>query len=72
MTEYGLFNDEGCVEGQMYSPEEAVQRLAELIATGEIDETDHGLAVLPICSDHDEQPRDTCEECFTDDDDIAV
>ena len=57
MSEYGLFNDEGCVEAQFYSVEEALRALKFYDPDDDID-------VREICPDHDEQARDTCEECF--------
>lgn len=56
MTEFGLFNDEGCVEAGFYSEAEA--RAA-------IDDEDE-LTAREICPEHEEQARDTCEDCFAD------
>lgn len=56
-TEFGLFNDEGCVEAGFYSAEEARQAM-ETRYTG-----DDELEVEEICPDHPEQPRCGCEEC---------
>lgn len=63
MTEYGLFNDEGCLEAQMYSPEEAEARRQEYIAEGEHPDD---VTAKEICPDHEGQPKDSCEECFAD------
>lgn len=63
MTEFGLFSDEGCVEAQMYSHAQAKARLVELVAE---DEDNGELGIYEICPDHEEQARDTCEECSQD------
>lgn len=56
-TEFGLFNDEGCVANQFYSRHEA-----EAFMLTEYEEDDE-LHVAEICPEHEEQERDTCEEC---------
>jgi hypothetical protein len=61
--EYGIFNDEGCIERQFWTEEEAGLALADLYASGE-----SGLTIHVLCPDHEEQPRDYCEECATDGD----
>lgn len=58
--EYGIFNDEGCVERQFWSSGEAAEFIAD-----NYDEED-GLEVRELCPDHDEQPYDACEECYAD------
>lgn len=62
--EFGIWSDAagGIVESQMHSPQEAAARLAELVADGE-DADD--LKVVPMCEDHEEQPKYGCEECDT-------
>lgn len=66
MTEYGLFTDEGCLEAQMYSAEEAEARRQEYIAEGEhLDD----VTVQEMCPDHEGQPRGGCEECLADEPD---
>lgn len=57
MTEYGIFNDEGLVEGDFYTPEEAREAIRERY------ETDDDLIVLEVCPEHREQPRHACDEC---------
>lgn len=57
MTEYGLFNDEGLLEGQFYSVAEAEAAIADRYS----DEDD--LHVSEVCPDHPDQERDNCEEC---------
>lgn len=55
--EYGVFNDEGCLEAQMYSEAEAQEALRSRYA-------DEPYAyAAPVCPDHEEQPKDECEEC---------
>lgn len=55
---FGLFNDEGCVEGD-YSEAEAVARLAKY----ESEDPDHGMWVAEQCPDHPEHEKDSCELC---------
>jgi hypothetical protein len=62
MTEWGVFNDEGCVERGLWSAEEA--GLAVILHRKAGDE--HAEA-KEMCSDHEEQPKYYCEECFGDD-----
>lgn len=57
MVEYGLFNDEGMVEGGFRSLEEAREAIWD-----RYDEDDE-LSVLEVCPDHEEQPKYGCEEC---------
>jgi hypothetical protein len=56
MDEYGLFNDEGCVEAGIWSMSEAQQRLADYNPGDD-------LHISIICPEHSEQEKDTCEEC---------
>ena len=65
--EYGIFNDEGCIESQLWTEGEAQIALAHWYTEGE-----RHLSIHRICPDHDEQPADFCEECLaeeTDEDD---
>lgn len=55
-TEYGIFGDEGLVEGDFYSKEEAKKRL-------EKEYPDSGLWVDECCIEHREQRKEHCEEC---------
>jgi hypothetical protein len=57
MTELGLFNDEGLMEGQFYSMAEAQLAIAERYTP------EDGLVILKICADHPEQADKTCEDC---------
>lgn len=57
MIEYGLFNDEGLVEGQFYSKEAAGSAIKDRYS----DEDE--LEIYEVCPDHAEQPRYACEEC---------
>jgi hypothetical protein len=56
-TEYGLFNDEGCVERGLWSRAEAERELARYSDEDE-------LTAKALCEVHDEQAADDCEECF--------
>ncbi|WP_156161944.1 hypothetical protein [Nocardia vulneris] len=65
MTEYGIFSAEGCVSSQHYSSKEAEEALADLVDDPEgYDPGD--LEVVEICSEHEEQRADSCEECPND------
>ena len=55
-TEWGLFSDEGLIEGDYYSKEDA-----EIAAT--YYDPDDNIEVLEVCSEHPDQPRIYCEEC---------
>ena len=57
-SEYGIFNDEGMIDGPFYSKGEAEKVMAELVAQDE-----PNLTVSEICPDHAEQDRYSCEEC---------
>lgn len=61
---WGVFNDEGCTDA-FDTREEADARAAEYRAA------DGGywadlISVHEVCPDHEEQPKYSCEECFTD------
>jgi len=55
--EYGLFNDEGLVEGGFYDRE-----LARMAIDTHYDPED-GLTIEEICPDHPEHARHGCDEC---------
>ena len=59
MIEYGIFNDEGCLERQFYTFDAA--RSAAVTRYGGEDE----VTVEALCHDHadDEQPANGCELC---------
>lgn len=73
MAVYGLWtaSDGGFFEGPFYSLGEAQGRIEELIeeADSEQDQVEIAADVYPVeyCPDHDEQPRDSCEECEEED-----
>ena len=58
MSEYGIFSDEGCLEMQFYSRNEA-----EIASLKYVEEGEDGVHVSEICPDHPEQEREHCEEC---------
>lgn len=64
-TEYGIFGNEGCFEGGFYSQEEAQVAIAERYAEEE------NIHVAELCPDHDENKRDTCEDCNSEDSEEA-
>lgn len=57
MIEFGLFNDEGCVERQFYTRRDAEE------ARDTRYEPEDELTVHELCPDHEEQPKISCEEC---------
>lgn len=63
MTEYGIFSESagGCVYAPCYSPEEADEERARLVA--EDGEEADDLTVHELCPDHEDQPKHGCEEC---------
>lgn len=62
MTEFGLFNDEGCVESQLWSREQAEREMAERYT----DEDE--LHVSEICAEHEGNEAHNCEECWAEGD----
>lgn len=62
MTEFGLFNDEGLVEGEFYTYKEA----HNILTTQYTEEDD--LVICEICPDHRTQPKCACELCDSDHD----
>lgn len=63
MTEYGIFNDEGCIERQFYSIKEVIDAIDDRY-TFEDD-----LEVHVLCEYHEEQRADVCEECWAEEED---
>ena len=63
MTEYGIFNEEGLIEGGFYDKEAALQYVSDIC----IDEP--SAYVEEICVDHPEQPAGSCQDCLEDEDD---
>lgn len=69
--EYGIWSDAagGFIATALYNEEQCAKELAALIAgnaqTGGEDPAD--LQVLQICSQHEEQPANGCEECEEED-----
>lgn len=59
MIEYGIFNDEGLLEGGFYSVE-AVERGMKYPEYLE----EPFIYWDEICPDHEEQPQEHCEECW--------
>jgi hypothetical protein len=55
--EYGLFSDEGIVEGGFHSLEEAIQAQEQRY------DPEDGLEVEEVCPEHPDEPRLGCEEC---------
>jgi hypothetical protein len=57
MTEYGLFNDEGCVEAGFYAIEEAEFAIRTKYSGGD------ELSILEVCREHDGEPKSSCQNC---------
>ena len=76
-TEYGVFNDEGCIAreyGSLHTAERAAAAMrdawdrdyaGEHIGDADADPNAYAAA---LCPDHDEQPADSCEDCGAEDD----
>lgn len=56
-VEWGLFNDEGLVEDQFTSAEEAWREIADNYRH------DEGLKVMEMCPFHGGEPTHGCKEC---------
>jgi hypothetical protein len=57
VTELGIFNDEGMIDGPFYSREEADRVMTERYSA------EDGEHVAECCHDHPENERATCEDC---------
>ena len=55
-TEFGIFNDEGCIEADFFSREGAEQAMADRYSEDDAH-------VAEVCPDHRDQERDHCEHC---------
>jgi len=62
VSDFAIFNDEGCVEGGFATEAEAVDALSRRYSA------DDECLIWEVCPDHDEQPAFACEECLADDD----
>lgn len=62
MTEYGIFNDEGCIDSGLFSKDAAEARAQSWRTMGE------ACVVYALCPDHEEQPAHCCEECYGEED----
>jgi hypothetical protein len=70
MAEYGIWTIDGggFTERDLHSPEDTEARLAEIIRDSEDPQTDReDLRVEELCPEHadDEQPKNGCETCAT-------
>jgi hypothetical protein len=63
MTEYGIFSEAagGCIYAPCYSAQEAEQERDRMVS--EEGEEVEDLTILELCPDHEEQPKNGCEEC---------
>ena len=60
MEEYGIFNDEGLIEGLMFSDDEANMTLKQNYSA------DDNCHVAIICPDHPNHEKEHCETCNSD------
>lgn len=67
-AEYGVFSEAagGCIFAPCYSTEEAERERQRFIS--EDDEDADDLTVKELCTEHEGQPKDGCEECYEDED----
>jgi hypothetical protein len=63
MSDYGIFTDEGLLENQFYRESAAQERRLELLQEDGEDADPDYYSVEEICSDHEDQPSNGCEEC---------
>lgn len=56
MTEYGIFNDEGCIEQEFYDRDTAMAWMVRVYP-------DDDAHVAEVCPNHEGQEREHCEEC---------
>ena len=63
MAEYGVFNDEGCLDSGYITFAQADAVAADFRRQG-----DEYAKASEICPDHEEQPAGECEDCLTDGD----
>lgn len=63
MTEYGIFSEAagGCIYAPCYSVQEAERERDRLL--NEDGEEAEDLAIEELCPEHEEQPKNGCEEC---------
>jgi len=61
--EYGVFSDEGCLEAQFYRYEDA-----DRAAAGYRENGDSDAYAAEMCPDHEEQPREGCDMCESEND----
>lgn len=55
---FGLFSDEGLVEGDFVTERDALDAIAERY------DSEDELEVFELCNDHEDQPAHCCEECY--------
>lgn len=69
MTEYGIWGDEegGFVDTGLYSKTEADESLRSIAAKADEGCDYH---IREVCPEHEEQPRDECEECNADEEEL--
>lgn len=63
MTEYGIFSEAagGCIYAPCHSVQEAEQERDRMVS--EDGEEVEDLTIEELCPDHEEQPKNGCEEC---------
>jgi len=62
VTEWGVFNDEGVTD--IFNKIEDAEAQALIYKTEDDGYYAELISVKEMCPDHEEQPKDGCEECF--------
>ncbi len=74
MDEYGIFNDEGLIEGDFWTMRQAEGALSDYRETARAEDQeawDESAYAAKICSEHPEQAYEYCEECLGEDSESA-
>lgn len=63
-TEFALFTSDKCIARGFPTEADALARLAEMEAAGEVTQSDEDPTTAEaMCPDHDGQPADACTHC---------
>lgn len=65
MDEFGIFNDEGCVESGFHSLDEAQAAIQSRYSPDDM------LHSARVCHDHENSEAEHCEECAADEEDAS-
>lgn len=68
IAEYGIFTEEGCIMADYYDRASAEAQAKLYRTEAQSEEINETYTVYELCSDHRdaEQPKDGCEECYSD------